>query len=725
MDNYKVLPGRPYPLGATWDGQGTNFALVSESAEKVELLLFDELDSTKSTALQLTEFTSGTWHGYLREIEPGQLYAYRVHGQYDPEHGKRFNPAKILIDPYAKAIAGPAMWDDAVFGYRIGDKHEDLTKDDRDSAPFTPKSVVAVPNFNWEGDVLLRTPWSHTVIYEAHVKGLTAQHPDLPEEKRGTYAGLASQPVIDYLKDLGITAVELLPVHQHLNDRHLVDKGLVNYWGYNTIGFFAPDHRYCSSGKCGQQVPEFKAMVKALHRAQIEVILDVVYNHTAEGNHLGPTLSFRGVDNALYYRLSKENPRYYVDYTGCGNGFNMADPRVLQLIMDSLRYWVLEMHVDGFRFDLAASLARELIEVDRLAAFFDIIQQDPVLCEVKLIAEPWDLGPGGYQVGTFPSLWAEWNGKYRDAIRRFWRGDERQVAEMAFRLSGSSDLYQKDRRKPSASINFVTAHDGFTLNDLVSYNQKHNEANKDDNRDGADDNASWNCGVEGPTDDPEIIKLREQQKRNFLTTLLLSQGVPMILGGDEVSRGQEGNNNTYCQDGPISWHNWQFSENQKALFKFTQRLLKLRKDHATLRQRNFFQGHSIFGSGIKDVTWLQPDGSEMSADAWKQSFVRTIGILLSGDEIDETNEEGELIRDDTFLLILNAHSDLICFHLPGKNWTWVVEVDTEAGLEAAGFQAKGDEDFNVHPRSCVLLRKVVEGEPSAIAAREQPQTRIK
>jgi len=585
-----VWPGKPYPLGAVWDGRGTNFALASENATAVELLLFGSPEDGKPTAqISLAERTGCMWHGYLPNVGPGQLYAYRVHGAFEPQKGLRFNPAKVLIDPYAKAIAGDIRWNDALFGYVLGGAEEDLTRDERDSSPFIPKGVVIDPAFDWGGDALARTPWPETVIYELHVKGFTARHPGVEEGKKGTYAALASPQVLEYLSGLGITAVELMPVHQHVDDKLLVDKGLTNYWGYNTVGFFAPHWEYSSSGVLGGQVREFKEMVKALHRAGIEVILDVVYNHTAEGNHLGPTLSFRGIDNALYYRLSPEDPRYYMDYTGTGNSLNMNHPRVLQMIMDSLRYWVLEMHVDGFRFDLASALARELHEVDRLSSFFDIIQQDPVLSQVKLIAEPWDIGEGGYQVGNFPPLWTEWNARYRDAIRRFWRGDQSQTAELAYRLAGSSDLYQRDGRKPYASINYITAHDGFTLSDLVSYNQKHNEANKDENRDGADENISWNCGAEGATDSAEIHQLRQRQKRNFLATLLLSQGVPMLLAGDEMSRTQNGNNNSYCQDNPISWLDWSSDESRSSLVEFTRRLIKLRREHPALRRREFFQ----------------------------------------------------------------------------------------------------------------------------------------
>ncbi|HEY6084242.1 MAG TPA: glycogen debranching protein GlgX, partial [Nitrospira sp.] len=570
----RIWTGRTYPLGATWDGEGVNFALFSENATRVELCLFDGHDSAhESHRIPMEERTDQVWHMYLPEVRPGQHYGYRVHGPYAPEAGHRFNPAKLLIDPYAKAISGTIEWSDAMFGYRIGDEAADLSRDDRDNAGNVPKCVVIDQAFTWGGDQLLRTAWDQTVIYEVHVKGFTARHPDVPESQRGTYAGLTSPAVLDYLKSLGVTAVELLPVHHFVRDKHLFDRGLTNYWGYNSIGFFSPDIRYATFPKRGEHVKEFKTMVKTLHSEGLEVILDVVYNHTGEGNHLGPTISFRGIDNAAYYRLVPDSKRYYMDYTGTGNTLNVTHPRTLQLIMDSLRYWVQEMHVDGFRFDLASTLARELHDVDRLSAFFDIIHQDPVLSQAKLIAEPWDLGEGGYQVGNFPVGWAEWNGRYRDSIRRYWKGDNDQVGELAYRLTGSSDLYETSGRRPHASINFVTAHDGFTLNDLVSYNDKHNEANGEDNRDGTNDNSSWNCGVEGPTDHPEVNALRERQKRNFLATLLLSQGVPMICGGDEIGRTQHGNNNAYCQDNELSWYDWKLDRSTRDLFSFVQQLI--------------------------------------------------------------------------------------------------------------------------------------------------------
>ncbi|HET7439338.1 MAG TPA: glycogen debranching protein GlgX, partial [Nitrospira sp.] len=604
----RIWPGSPYPLGATWDGEGVNFALFSENATAVELCLFDRPDDPQEThRIRIEECTDFVWHVYLPEVRPGQHYGYRVHGLYEPEAGHRFNPAKVLYDPYAKAIAGSVDWSEALFGYRIGDPKADLSLDDRDNAGSIPKCVVVDQAFTWGGDQLLRTPWDRTVIYELHVHGFTARHPDVPTNLRGTYAGLATPAVIEHLQHIGVTAVELLPVHHFIRDKHLIDRGLTNYWGYNSIGFFAPDIRYATSTDRAHHVWEFKTMVKALHNAGIEIILDVVYNHTGEGNHLGPTLSFRGIDNASYYRLVPLQPRYYLDYTGCGNTLNVRHPRVLQLIMDSLRYWVLEMHVDGFRFDLASTLARELHDVDRLSAFFDIIHQDPVLSQVKLIAEPWDLGEGGYQVGNFPPGWAEWNGRYRDTIRRYWKGDGGQVAELAYRLSGSSDLYEGGGRRPHASINFVTAHDGFTLHDLVSYNQKHNEANGENNGDGTDDNLSWNCGVEGSTTKPSIVALRERQKRNMLATLLLSQGVPMICGGDEMGRTQRSNNNAYCQDNEISWVDWKLNTPQQALLAFTKSLIMLRQQHPVFRRRRFFQGRRIRGAEVKDISWLRPD----------------------------------------------------------------------------------------------------------------------
>ncbi len=704
----KLRPGSPYPLGATWDGSGVNFSLFSENATKVELCLFDGPDGThERQRIVLPEYTDHVWHGYLSGIRLGQLYGYRVYGPYEPNAGHRFNPAKLLIDPYTKAISGTIRWSDAIFGYRMGDPAEDFSRDDRDSAQGMPKSVVIDPAFTWGKDRPPRTPWHKTIIYELHPKGFTARHPDVPEALRGTYAGLASSPAIDYLTQLGVTAVELMPVHHFVTDKHLADRGLTNYWGYSSIGFFAPDVRYSSSGGLGGQVTEFKAMVKTLHDAGIEVILDVVYNHTAEGNHLGPTLSLRGIDNASYYRLDVAHPRYYIDYTGCGNTLNMTHPRTLQLIMDSLRYWVLDMHVDGFRFDLAAALARELHAVDRLGAFFDIIHQDPVLSQVKLIAEPWDLGEGGYQVGNFPVLWAEWNGKYRDTVRRYWKGDEGQLSDLAYRLTGSSDLYEQSGRRPSASINFVTAHDGFTLHDLVSYNGKHNEANGEGNRDGNNENLSWNCGVEGPTDEMEIVELREQQKRNILATLLLSQGVPMICGGDEIGRTQQGNNNAYCQDNELSWFDWKLDHYSRELLDFTQYVIKLFHKHPVLRRRRFFQGRRIRGSEVKDLSWLRPDGKEMNEEDWSDGFARALGLRLAGDAIDEVDPQGDRIVDDTLLILLNAHHKGVPFKLPahraGVRWELILNTSVRPSRRKNPL-IKGGEIYDLEGRSVALLR---------------------
>ncbi len=677
MARVTTRPGHPYPLGATWDGEGVNFALFSENATGVELCLFDHPDQEKEThTIRIEERTNQVWHVFLPEARPGQLYGFRVSGPYEPQAGHRFNPNKLLIDPYAKALHGDLRWSDSMFGYTIGHPDADLSFDERNNASLVPKSVVVEQAFTWGEDKPLRRPWSETIIYEMHVRGFTAKHPLIQEALRGTYAGLATRPVIEYLQRLGVTAIELLPVHAFVADKHLVDKGLSNYWGYNTIGFFAPELRYATHPE--HAVNQFKTMVKTLHSAGIEVILDVVYNHTAEGNHLGPTLSFRGIDNAAYYRLMPDQQQYYLDYTGTGNTLNVQHQRTLQFIMDSLRYWALEMHVDGFRFDLAAALARELHDVDRLGGFLDIIQQDPVLSQLKLIAEPWDIGEGGYQVGNFPAGWAEWNGKYRDTIRRYWKGDGGQASELAYRLFGSSDLYEGSGRKPFASINFVVAHDGFTLRDLVSYDQKHNEANQEDNKDGSDDNQSWNCGVEGPTDDPAIRELRARQQRNMLATLLLSQGVPMICGGDEIGRTQHGNNNAYCQDNEISWFNWDISSEEQALFTFTSALIMLRAAHPVFRRRQFFQGRSIYGADIKDLSWFRPDGQEMTEDDWNQGYVRCLGVRLAGDRIEEKDHLGNPILDDTFLLLMNAHHEPIEFTLPTPpaNVPWQLVLDT-------------------------------------------------
>lgn len=705
----RTWPGRPYPLGATWDGEGVNFAIFSENATAVELCLFDGPDSPReSVRIRMEERTDQVWHVYIHGLWPGHHYGYRVHGPYAPEAGHRFNPNKLLIDPYAKSIAGTIEWSDAMFGYRIGDPKGDLSFDTRDNAANIPKCVVVDQAFTWGGDHLLKTPWDKTVIYEVHAKGLTARHPDVPEHMRGTYSGLTTPAVIDHLLSLGVTAVELLPIHHFVRDKHLFDRGLTNYWGYNTIGFFAPDIRYAVSPIRGRGIREFKTMVKTLHSAGIEVILDVVYNHTAEGNHLGPTLSFRGVDNASYYRLSNGMPRYYMDYTGCGNTLNVTHPRTLQLIMDSLRYWVTEMHVDGFRFDLASALARELHAVDRLSAFFDILHQDPILSQVKLIAEPWDVGEGGYQVGNFPVGWAEWNGKYRDTIRRYVKGDGGQVAELAYRLTGSSDLYSMSGRRPFASVNFITAHDGFTLHDLVSYNVKHNEANGEHNRDGTDDNACWNCGAEGPTEDPKIIFLRERQKRNFLALLFLSQGVPMLCGGDEIGRTQQGNNNAYCQDNEISWYDWKLDRVQQGLLNFTKSLIDFRKRHPVLRRRRFFQGRHIRGSEVKDVSWFRPDGKEMTDHDWNAGYARSLGLRLAGDAIAETDEKGRAIIDDTLLVLLNAHHEPLSFTLPahkrGVKWQPLFDTAIDAGTEKLVFVLKGGERYELEARSIAVLR---------------------
>jgi glycogen operon protein len=701
-------PGRPHPLGATWDGEGVNFALFSERATGVDLCLFDGAGTGReSRRFRLEERTDHVWHVYLPEIRPGQYYGYRVHGQYDPDAGLRFNSHKLLLDPYAKALAGELQWSDRMFSYRIGDPSSDFAKDLRDNAGEIPKCVVVDQAFTWGPDRPLKIPWEQTVIYELHVKGFTIQNPDVPEAVRGSYEGLASPAVIDYLQALGVTAVELLPVHAFVTDRHLHDRGLVNYWGYNTIGFFAPDSRYALSGDPGRHVREFKTMVKTLHSAGIEVILDVVYNHTAEGNHLGPTLSFRGIDNHAYYRLIESQPRYYEDFTGCGNSLNVRHPRTLQLIMDSLRYWVCEMHVDGFRFDLATTLARESHGVDRLSAFFDIIQQDPVLSQVKLIAEPWDLGHGGYQVGNFPPGWAEWNGRYRDTVRRYWRGDGGQISEFASRLTGSSDLYQASGRTPFASVNFVTAHDGFTLHDLVSYNMKHNEGNHEGNRDGSDENYSWNCGAEGPTSDPMISSLRERQERNLLATLFFSQGVPMLCAGDELRRTQLGNNNAYCQDNEISWIDWNVSDSGRALWMFTRTLIALRRAHPVMRRRRFYQGKKVRGSEVKDLAWFRPDGKEMRQQEWETDFIRCLGLRLAGDAIEEMDDRGQLVHGETLLLLLNAHHEEVPFILPSHRASvrWDLILDTAEPSRGQGrIIYKGGDCYQLTSRSLVLFQ---------------------
>jgi len=705
----RIWPGKPYPLGATWDGEGVNFALFSEHATAVELCLFDGPDTPReSHRIRVEEQTDQVWHVYIPGLWPGQHYGYRVHGPYAPHEGHRFNPAKLLIDPYAKSIAGTVEWSDAMFGYRIGDPKADLSLDKRDNAANIPKCVVVDQAFTWGGDRQLKIPWDRTVIYEVHVKGLTAQHPDVPDDIRGTYSALTTPAVIDHLTELGVTAIELLPTHHFIRDKHLADRGLTNYWGYNTIGFFSPDIRYAVSPVRGRHVREFKTMVKTLHSAGIEVILDVVYNHTAEGNHLGPTLSFRGIDNTAYYRLVEHDKRYYMDYTGCGNTLNVTHPRTLQLIMDSLRYWVTEMHVDGFRFDLASTLARELHAVDRLSAFFDILHQDPILSQVKLIAEPWDVGEGGYQVGNFPVGWAEWNGKYRDTIRKYVKGDGEQMAELAYRLTGSSDLYSMSGRRPFASINFITAHDGFTLHDLVSYNEKRNAANGENNQDGSNENDSWNCGTEGPSTDPKIVELRERQKRNFLTILFLSQGVPMLCGGDEIGRTQQGNNNAYCQDNPISWFDWNIDHAKRDLLYFVKDLITLRKSHPVLRRRRFFQGRHIRGSEVKDLSWFRPDGKEMTDEDWNAGYARSLALRLAGDAISEKDEKGRPITDDTLLILLNAHHAPLAFTLPahkrGIRWSPLVDTAAVTDIQKAVTSFKGGERYTMDARSIAVLR---------------------
>ncbi|HEY4256493.1 MAG TPA: glycogen debranching protein GlgX [Candidatus Udaeobacter sp.] len=710
MTSVRTFLGYPYPLGATWMGNGVNFALFSEHATGVELCLFDDLEATEENIrIPVSEHTDQVWHEFLPDVRPGQLYGFRVSGPYDPERGLRFNSSKLLLDPYAKAIAGEVSWADEMFGYVVGDKKEDLSQDFRDDAWGVPKSVVIDTAFDWQGDRRPGIPLQNSVIYEVHVKGFSKLWNELPDELRGTYAALGSPAAIDYFKKLGVTAVELLPVHAHIDDKVLIDRGLTNYWGYNTIGFFAPHAQYSSSGQMGQQISEFKAMVRSLHLAGIEVILDVVYNHTAEGNHLGPTLCFRGIDNSSYYRLLADNPRFYLDYTGTGNTLDTLHSRTLQMVMDSLRYWASEMHVDGFRFDLASALGRDGTGVNTFHAFFKVIQQDPVLSQVKLIAEPWDVGDGGYQVGNFPGPWSEWNGKYRDAVRSFWKGDEGRIGEMGYRLTGSPDLYRHNGRRPYASINFVTAHDGFTLNDLVSYDKKHNEANGEGNNDGDKNNLSWNCGVEGPTDDPQINALRERQRRNFLTTLFLSQGVPMLTGGDECGRTQNGNNNAYCQDNEISWFDWTRDEKQNQFLEFTWKLIQLRKDHPVFRRPKFLKGRRIPGSEIRDVMWFNPGGNLMSEEEWASPFVRCLGMLLSGDTSDVLTFEGEPVRDDTFLLLINAHYEPIPFVLPGQeNLEWQLILDT---TEPNGFLAEprkfaSGDDVDLGGRASCLLQLV-------------------
>jgi isoamylase len=713
----RVWPGQPYPLGATWDGQGVNFAIFSESATAVELCLFNHQDdAVESDKLLLRERTDQVWHCYLPDARPGQFYGYRVHGPYEPANGNRFNPAKLLIDPYAKAISGAIKWSNALFAYKVGSSHEDLEPDPHNSAGGVPKSVVIDPAFTWEEDRPLRIPWNRTVIYECHVKGLTKLHPDVPENLRGTYLGLCSDPIVEYLLALGVTAVELLPVHQFVVDRHLAERGLTNYWGYNSIGFFAPDVRYASKG-LGNQVYEFKSMVKTLHSAGIEVILDVVYNHTGEGNHLGPTLSLRGIDNRAYYRLQQDQ-RFYTDFTGTGNSLNMQHPRTIQLIMDSLRYWVTDMHVDGFRFDLAPVLARELHDVDRLSAFFDIIHQDPTLANVKLIAEPWDVGPGGYQVGNFPIRWAEWNGRYRDTIRHYWKGDGGQVPDLASRLAGSSDIYEPSGRGAYASVNFITAHDGFTLHDLVSYENKHNEVNGESNQDGHNDNVSRNWGVEGETSDPAILDRRYRIMRDFISTLAFSQGVPMISHGDEIARTQCGNNNAYAQDNETTWVHWDIDDRRRQLLAFTRKCFNLRHAYAVLRRRHFFRGEPTIKGGPKDLCWLGPDGREMCDADWHDWNRHVLGMLIYGEATDETDDRGRPIKGETLLLALNSGEQRVTFTMPAIEGPgiWAELIDTaERELRVIS-----SSEIDLAPSSLVLLRyganrRMTDTEPTVMA----------
>ncbi len=704
----KTRPGAPYPLGATWDGIGVNFALFSENATAVELCLFGGAEGNDEEArIAIDEQTDQVWHVFLPGVRPGQRYGYRVYGPYEPAKGHRFNPFKLLIDPYAMSIDRPVVWGNELFGYQIGHKDQDLSKDERDNAALMPKSVVIDRAFDWGSDPPLRIPWNDTIIYELHVKGFTSRHPDIPRELRGTYAGLASPPAIEHLRSLGITAVELMPVHQAVTTQVLQERGLTDYWGYNSIGFFAPDLRFSSSRELGHQVIEFKSMVKALHAAGIEVILDVVYNHTAEGSHLGPTLCFRAIDNLSYYRVNPTAPRSYADFTGCGNTFNMRHPRTLQLVMDSLRHWVLEMHVDGFRFDLASALARELLEVDRLSAFFDIILQDPVLSQVKLIAEPWDLGEGGYQVGNFPVLWSEWNGKYRDTVRDYWRGADQSLGEFASRFTGSSDLYGAGGRQPHASINFVTCHDGFTLRDLVSYREKHNLGNGEHNRDGDGTNRSWNCGAEGPASDPIVNLTRARQTRNFLASLFLSQGVPMLLGGDEIGRTQAGNNNAYCQDNEISWFDWNNADQE--LLEFTRALIGFHKRHPVFRRRRWFQGRPIHGEGVRDIGWFKPDGEEMSEEDWRVGFAKSLGVFLNGDAIPSPDPMGNRVVDDSFYIIFNAHYEQFDFVLPAPEWgsRWTKVLDTSEPVPREDNKIyEASKAINVYARSLIMLRRL-------------------
>ncbi len=703
-----VWEGHPYPLGATIARDGINFALFSEAATKVELCLFSETDGAEVARIPLRERTDEVWHAFIPGLKAGQLYGYRVHGPYKPQKGHRFNPHKLLLDPYARAITGGIKQGEELLGYELGHEHGDTVRDKRDNSHLMPKCVVVDNSFDWAGDERPNRPLAESIIYEAHVKGFTKLWDAIPEKLRGTYAGIGCEESIAYFKQLGVTAIELLPVHQFVDDGFLVSKGLANYWGYSSIGFFAPESRYSASGVRGEQVTEFRQMVRRLHTAGLEIILDVVYNHTAEGNGFGPTFSFKGIDNANYYRLMPDDRRHYMDYTGTGNTLNVVHPRSLQLIMDSLRYWVTEMHVDGFRFDLAASLARELHEVSRLAAFFDIIHQDPILSQVKLIAEPWDVGEGGYHVGNFPVLWSEWNGKYRDCVRSYWKGDDSQIGELAYRLSGSSDLYESGGKRPHASINFIVAHDGFTLHDLVTYNDKHNEANGEQNKDGDNNNHSWNHGIEGETEDEGINILRRRQKRNLLATLFLSQGVPMLCAGDEYGRTQFGNNNAYCQDNPISWLGWQRTPPQERQCEFVSRLAQFRTEHPIFRRPKFFQGRKIRGQEIKDIMWFNPGGTEMNDDEWGTHFVKALGLQLSGDTIDVRNFRGEPIKDDTFLLLFNASPDTLQFRLPGQDgqhWETVINTREEAGFVDPGARTPAGESVELIDRSFMLLRR--------------------
>jgi len=705
--NLDVWPGKPTPLGATWDGEGVNFAIFSENAAEVELCLFTGQDH--EIRLPLKEVHNYVWHGYIPGLQPGQRYNYRVHGDYSPKQGHRFNRKKLLLDPYARAIMGDIGYGEETFAYPWYAEEKDLACSNTDDSYLIPQCVVTNPFFDWEGDQLLQIPWHETIIYEVHVKGLTQQHPKIPKHLRGTYAGLAHPTTIHHFKSLGITAVELLPVHHFLAyPGHLINKGLHNYWGYDSIGYFAPYSGYSAAGSSGEQIKEFKGMVKALHQAGIEVILDVVYNHTGEGNHLGPTICFRGIDNTAYYRLNEDDPRHYVDFTGCGNSLNVCHPQILKLIMDSLRYWVQEMHVDGFRFDLASALARELHDVNSLAAFFDIIHQDPVLSNVKLIAEPWDVGEGGYQVGNFPLLWSEWNGKYRDTVRDFWRGEDNTLNEFAYRFTGSSDLYQANGKLPHASINFITAHDGFTLRDLVSYNEKHNEANGEDNHDGEDHNRSWNCGAEGETDNPDILQQRSRQQRNFLTTLMLSQGVPMLLGGDEMGRTQNGNNNAYCQDNELTWFNWHLSPENQELLAFTQALIAFRQQHPVFHRRNWFQGRAIHGSEISDIGWYHPDGSCLTEQQWVENYLtKAITVFLNGQELSAPDPRGKRLVDDSFLLFFNSHHEEMGFTLPNalQKWSWQAIIDTNQPQLLSGETVyTAEQTIILNPFSLLVLK---------------------